>query len=67
MMASVGHSPQLLRSLGAFMSRLDVVLSSYNHPSARRVHFWDISQLHLLDPFVPSITDEHNRSLVLKA
>jgi Ser/Thr protein kinase RdoA (MazF antagonist) len=66
MMASVPHTLALLEDLGAFMSRLDHSLSQFSHSAMRRVHLWDVSQLHLLEPFITFIADSENQALVRK-
>ncbi len=36
------HTPQLLRSLGAFLGRLDRALAGFSHPSMHRDVVWDL-------------------------
>ncbi len=36
------HSPELLRSLGAFFGGLDRTLAGFTHPALKRTHLWDL-------------------------
>ncbi len=55
--AEVPHSPDLFRSLGQTLARMDLAMAGFDHPAAHREFHWDLRQadrarscLHLLPP-----------------
>ncbi len=61
----VDHTPELFRSLGTFLARLDRALLDFRHPGieARRQQ-WDLQHLHLPLQHLHFIREPHQRKLV---
>ncbi|RME83176.1 MAG: aminotransferase class III-fold pyridoxal phosphate-dependent enzyme [Caldilineae bacterium] len=58
------HTTALLESLGEFLGRLDLALSGFHHPAARRPLRWDLAQAGRLARDLDAIRDPHRRRLV---
>jgi len=68
LMADLHHGPDLLRSLGGFMGRLDTLLADFTHPAARREFHWDIRHAssliarhleHIAEPSQRALIEQH--------
>ena len=60
----VPPTPALLRKVGAYVGRVDVALSSFDHPAVRRTHLWDLRQLPALRPLLGSLALDAQRAAV---
>ena len=45
------HSPELLRSLGASLARLDCAMAEFSHPAAHREFHWDLRRASMARPY----------------
>jgi Ser/Thr protein kinase RdoA (MazF antagonist) len=56
------QTPQLLRSIGRYLARLDAALSDFWHPGIRQTHDWAIEQvLDAVQQFSHLLPDEAKR------
>jgi len=60
------QSETLKTRLGAALARLDLALSSFEHPAQHRNLFWDVSRAERLSPLAADIEDTDLRKLVLR-
>ena len=60
----VPPTPALLRKVGAYVGRVDVALSGFDHPAVRRTHLWDLRQLPALRPLLGSLALDAQRAAV---
>lgn len=58
------HSPDLLRSLGAFLGQLDAALVNFTHASAERELKWDLTRAGWIRDYLGYIDDPQRRALV---
>ncbi|MEN9934505.1 MAG: hypothetical protein RLZZ387_1084 [Chloroflexota bacterium] len=58
------HSPALLRSLGAYLGRLDAALAGFEHPAARRELKWDLARTAWIGEHLGAVEDPARRALV---
>jgi 4-aminobutyrate aminotransferase-like enzyme/Ser/Thr protein kinase RdoA (MazF antagonist) len=58
------HSPELLRSLGNWLGRLDNALLGFEHPAAARALKWDLRQADWIREYLHSIASPERRALV---
>ena len=59
------HTPELLRSLGAFLGQTDRTLEGFDHPGAHRTLDWDLKHaVATIARFAPHIDDPDRRALV---
>ncbi|MGH6934306.1 MAG: aminotransferase class III-fold pyridoxal phosphate-dependent enzyme [Dongiaceae bacterium] len=57
------HEPPLLRSLGAFMARMDRALQDFSHPMMNRPHLWAMTSAPEHKKLLCRIEDEPRRAL----
>jgi 4-aminobutyrate aminotransferase-like enzyme/Ser/Thr protein kinase RdoA (MazF antagonist) len=57
------QAPQLLRSLGAALARLDNALAAFRHPAAQRVLYWDLRQAAMAWPHLPLLPEPRRRMI----
>ena len=60
----VPHTPDLLRSLGVALGRLDGALAGFSHPAMHRPLIWDMQQYARLPAFFDDLADPAQRALV---
>ncbi len=58
------HSPELLRSLGNWLGRLDNALLGFEHPAAARALKWDLRQADWIREYLHSIASPERHALV---
>ncbi len=58
------HSPELLRSLGNWLGRLDSALQGFEHPAATRALKWDLRQADWIRAYLHCIASPQRRALV---
>jgi len=61
------HSPELLRSLGRAVARLDAALKGFSHPEMRREFHWDLQRAGAARKYLADLDTAEQRSLVEKA
>ena len=57
------HRPELLRSLGHGLARMDLALAAFDHYAAHRRHYWDLHQAPMASAHL-KLLDEHQRGIV---
>lgn len=60
------HSPDLLRSLGRFLSQMDNALADFEHPATQRELKWDLCQAGWIRKRLSLIRGDSQRALVQK-
>jgi hydroxylysine kinase len=60
----VPRSQTLMRELGDTLARLDIALSDFEHPGAKRDLLWDISDMSRLEGWIPHLTDPEQRHTI---
>ena len=63
-LAEAAKTPQVLRSLGSFLGRLDRALASFGHPGAHRMFEWEVRSTPLSRKRLAAVTDPAQRRLV---
>jgi Ser/Thr protein kinase RdoA (MazF antagonist) len=58
------HFPELLRSLGERLGRMDAALATFTHPAMRRELHWDLRRTAELRPMLALVDDGRRRRLV---
>jgi 4-aminobutyrate aminotransferase-like enzyme/Ser/Thr protein kinase RdoA (MazF antagonist) len=58
------HTPELLRSLGRLLGRIDLALQDFVHPAATRALKWDLAQAVWIREYLCHIEDPSRRALV---
>ncbi|HLI05113.1 MAG TPA: aminotransferase class III-fold pyridoxal phosphate-dependent enzyme [Ktedonobacteraceae bacterium] len=58
------HSPELLRSLGNWLGRVDGALQGFEHPAAERTLKWDLQQAAWIRDYLQYIEPAPRRALV---
>jgi len=65
MVEAASHSPALLRSLGAFLGRLDRALATFAHSAFKREHLWDLRRAgSVVTELLAQVSGVPRRSLV---
>ncbi|MFU2319164.1 phosphotransferase [Rahnella sp. PCH160] len=60
----VPRSPALMHELGDTLARLDIALSDFQHPGAKRDLLWDISDMSRLEGWIPHLADPEQRHTI---
>src|SRR5689334_11635971 len=58
------HSPELLRSIGRTLGRVDRALAGLEHPAARRSLKWDLARATWIEEYFPVIESDSRRALI---
>ncbi len=61
------HGPELWERLGAFLGRLNLALSSFEHPGLSQTHRWNLRQTPSLRGLLPLLSSERSTHLVGQA
>ncbi len=58
------HTPELLRSLGAVMGKLDGALAGFSHPAGTRALKWDIARAGWIRPHLHRVADPVRHAII---
>jgi len=58
------HTPELLRSLGRLLGKIDLALQDFSHPAATRALKWDLAQAEWIREYLFHIEDLSRRAMV---
>ncbi|HLM80143.1 MAG TPA: phosphotransferase [Terriglobales bacterium] len=58
------HTPELLRSLGRLLGRIDHALQDFSHPATTRALKWDLAQAEWIREYISHIEDSSRRTMV---
>jgi Ser/Thr protein kinase RdoA (MazF antagonist) len=58
------HTPELLRSLGCLLGRIDHALQDFSHPATTRALKWDLAQAEWIREYISHIGDPSRRTMV---